>query len=210
MRMKLILLLATTLLFYTQATEEKKCKIKEYVITDNKGTFSESQQTCRDLQGEIASEDLKDSENAKKVKAIVNDFRQTDTKSYIWLGITVADVNEPPNELSNDFVFSDGSDFDDTDFVFKWLKGMESEPDYSKTKNRCSTTYFAGKEETMASYECDINEGAYGMCKIYEQCEGENSASTKFELSRANLLVFALFMACSVLKTFYGLVGMVF
>ena len=66
----------------------------------------------------------------------------------------------------NDFVFSDGSDFDDTDFVFKWLG---SEPNYSKTKNRCSMLFFAGVGDQMASFDCDLNEGAYGMCKIYEQ-----------------------------------------
>ena len=69
---------------------------------------------------------------------------------------------------------------------------------------------FGGDGDQMASFDCDLNEGAFGLCKIYEQCEDENSASTNFEFFRANLLVFALFMACSVLKTLYGLVEMVF
>jgi len=57
--MKLVLFLATTLFFYTQATKEKKC-IKEYVLTESVGLFYGSQNDCRILKGDMASEDLKD------------------------------------------------------------------------------------------------------------------------------------------------------
>ena len=80
----------------------------------------------------------------------------------------------------------------------------------------------------MASWGCD--QSAYGLCKVFENCdsedgdgtgdengdgtedesEDENSANSESDRSRANLPVFALFMACSVFKTFYALVGIVF
>ena len=34
--------------------------IKEYVLTDKKQEYSESQNACKNLEGEMASEDLKD------------------------------------------------------------------------------------------------------------------------------------------------------
>ena len=37
-----------------------ECEIKEYVITKTEATFAASKTACNDLNGEIASEDLKD------------------------------------------------------------------------------------------------------------------------------------------------------
>ena len=64
--------------------------------------------------------------------------------------------------------------------------------------------------EVMETFNCDGVGVAFGLCKTYEKCKDENSASSESERSRANLPVFALFLACSVFKTFYALVGIVF
>jgi len=197
MRMKLLLLLATTLLFYTQATEEKKCKFKEYVITDTMASYSDTQTACKNMEGEMASEDLKDSDNAKKAELVFKTFRQNFGYSPIWLGITVVDINQPADVNTNKFAFSDGTDpSSDLSFV-PWSKG---EPDYgSNGAFRCAMIDTSGK---MVASLC--SKDALGLCKTYE-CEDE--ANSESERSRANLPVFALFMACSVFKTFYALVG---
>jgi len=210
--MKLLLLLTITLLSYTQATEEKKCLIKEYVLTENKGTYSESHNACQNLEGEIASEDLKDSENSKKAEAAVENFRETDNLSMIWLGITVGDMDENPHETKNPFVFSDGTEIDESNFMYKWENGGASgDHPYinSEGKNRCSVI-FNMRGEIMQSHICDGATSGYGLCKKYENCKDENSASSESERSRANLPVFALFVACSVFKTLYALVGVAF
>jgi len=205
----LLLLLTTTLLFYTQATEEKKC-IKEYVLTDKKQEYSESQNACKNLEGEMASEDLKDSENAKKAEAAVKTFRETDT-NLIWLGIAVEDINEAPHETNNPFKFSDGTDVDDSNFIYKWEKNtMAGNHPVYKDEWRCTILAQSRETEVMATFNCDGVGVAFGLCKIYEKCKDENSASSESERSRANLPVFALFLACSVFKTFYALVGIVF
>jgi len=218
--MKLLLLFATTLLFYTEATEEKKCEIKEYVITKTEATFAASKTACNDLNGEIASEDLKDSENADKAKAVVDNFRKTHATSSIYIGVTSRNLNESPHESENPFVFSDQNVFDDTNFVYKWEKGESpDQPDYTQPEKRCSVLFYKpgnNGNENMAS--CDCNKSMYGLCKVFEKCESENDDGTEDEnsansnsgRSRANLPVFALFMAFSVFKTFFALVGIVF
>jgi len=218
--MKLLILLATSLLFYTQATEEKMC-IKEYRLTDSEAAFLQSQAECKKKEGTMASEDLNDSENAAKARSAVNAFRgvRDNENKNVWLGIAVDDITQPSDKNSNYFVLSDESEFDDTNFAFKWKKndmGVDH-PDYSNTKRRCSVLY--DKYNKMSSVEC--SDTGYGLC-VYEKCEkenedenedeteGENSANSQSENSRANLQLFALFMACSVFKTFYALVGMDF
>ena len=62
----------------------------------------------------------------------------------------------------------------------------------------------------MGSMQCVGGDSGYGLCKKFENCEDENSANSESERSRANFPVFALFMACSVFKTFYALVGIDF
>jgi len=243
--MKLLLLFATTLLFYTEATEEKKCEIKEYVITKTEATFAASKTACNDLNGEIASEDLKDSENADKAKAVVDNFRKTHATSSIYIGVTSRNLNESPHESENPFVFTDQSVFDDTNFVYMWeTNNRPEQPDYTKPEKRCAIVFYERGSDKMASWGCD--QSAYGLCKVFENCdsengegtedendddtgdengdgtgdeseggtgdesEDENSANSESGRSRANLPVFALFMACSVFVTFYALVGIVF
>jgi len=192
MRMKLLLLLATTLLFYTQATEEKKCKIKEYFILDDPASYKDAQTACKNLKGEMASEDLKDSENAKNAELVFKNFRQNVGDISIWLGITLQDINQPADVNTNKFIFSDGSDpSSDLSFV-SW---KDSQPSYGSggTFNKC---IMINKNDEMQANMC--SEDALGLCKTYE-CENSES-----ERSRANLPVFALFMACSLFKTFYA------
>ena len=129
----------------------------------------------------------------------------------IWLGITVENMNENPHETKNPFVFSDGSDSDDSDYMFKWEKDG-GEPDYDNKNNKCSVIFYDAGSDKMASKSCGDSKDTYGLCKIYEgpcerESEGENSES---ERSRANLPIFALFMACSVFKSFCALVGIGF
>jgi len=225
MRMKLLILLATSLLFYTQTTAEKECPIKEYKLTDSEAAFSASQVACKDLEGKLASEDLKDSENADKAQAAIDAWRQASSDNQwkvIWLEVTIKNIDQPSDENNNYFVFSDGSKFDDTDFAYKWEKndmGVDH-PDYTNTEIRCSYIY---QNNNMKSCSCGGFAG-HGLCAIYQKCgseddnkdetgdetEDESSASSGSELSRANLSVFALFMACSVFKTFYALVGVFF
>jgi len=207
--MKLIILLATSLLFFTQATKEKKC-VKEYVIPESEGTFKTLQEACKNLEGDLASDDLKDSENAEKAQAAINTFRQTAQYAKIWLGITVGNENELPDATKNPFVFSDGTEFDDTDFVFRWVTGGEGpdQPIYS-TDERCSTIFRGdGTDEKMTAYACEAF--VFGLCKTYQKCEDENSANSESVRSRANLPVFALFTACSVFKAFHALFGIFF
>jgi len=202
--MKLLILLATSLFFYTQATAEKKC-VKEYKITESEGAFTASQEACKNLEGDLASDDLKDSENAKKAQDVINTFRQIkeDNKyMMIYLGITVGDIFQDSDKNTNHFVFSDGTKFDDTDFAFKWSTvEMEVQPNYKDKSYKCTMIYKDKNAEVMVSNTCDGS--VYGLCKTYQECEDENSANSDSERSRANLPVFALFMACSVFKTFY-------
>ena len=141
---------------------------------------------------------------------MINYFRQIkeDNKyTMIYLGITVGDILQDSDKNTNHFVFSDGTKFDDTDFAFKWREGPDH-PDYSDTSNRCSMLYKPLNADVMVSSNCDRK--VYGLCKTYQDCEDENSANSESERSRANLPVFALFMACSVFKTFYALFGLFF
>ena len=124
----------------------------------------------------------------------------------IYLGITVDDIFQDSDKNTNHFVFSDGTKFDDTDFAFKWSTvEMEVQPNYKDKSYKCTMIYKDKNAEVMVSNTCDGS--VYGLCKTYQECEDENSANSDSERSRANLPVFALFMACSAFKTFYALVG---
>ena len=140
---------------------------------------------------------------------MINTFRQINEdneSTNIYLGITVDDIFKASDKKTNSFVFSDGTKFDDTDFAFKWSTAeMVVQPNYSDKSNRCTMIYKLLNAEVMVSDYCSYN--IYGLCKTYQECEDENSANSDSERSRANLPVFALFMACSAFKTFYALVG---
>ena len=111
-------------------------------------------------------------------------------------------MGELSHEANNPFVFSDGTDVDDSNFMYKW---SQDEPYDDSFNYKCSIIYNDGTDELINSENC--GESAHGLCKTYEKCNSVNSES---EQSRANFPVFALFMACSVFKTFYALVGSVF
>jgi len=194
--MKLILL-AITLLFYTQAKETKKC-IKEYVITENKKISSQSKDDCKTLQGEIASEDLKDSENAKKAQLAIEKFRETSQdSSQTWLGITAKNVENAAHETNNPFAFSDGTEIDESSFVWSW---GEYEPDYNDGQGNLKCVYLNTQNEQMATDECDGELAEYhALCRIEEDCV---DASSESERSRANLSVLAVFILCGIFKTF--------
>jgi len=191
--MKLVVLLATILLFYTQATETKIC-IKEYVVTENENVFSVSKNDCKTLQGEMASEDLKDSENAKKAQLAIEKFRETSQgSSLMWLGITAKNMEEAAHETNNPFAFSDGTEIDESSFVWNW---DENEPNYNNGVGDYKCAYLR-QNGKMAADKCEVSNAA--LCRIEEKCE---DASSKSERSRAKLPVFAVFILCSIFKTF--------
>jgi len=196
--MKLVLL-ATTLLFYTQATETKKCSFN-YEVTENIAQFSESKTACEKLNGELASEDLKDSENEEKAQLAVKKFRENTPQGNlkaIWLGISSKNMKSPLDKSTNGLIFSDGTDFDNRGFPYEW---DVQEPDYtSGGVFKCVKLKPSGKMGTDRE-----TAEQFALCRIEEECE---DASSESERSRANLSVFALFMACGVFKTFFLLVG---
>jgi len=192
--MKLVLI-ATALLFYTQATETKEC----YAVTETKQNFEKSNDACKKLNGKVASEDLLDSENAgKAIKAIAALSAGLDSgpPDSIWLGISARNMDQELSEADNPFSFSDGTKVDDSDFNML-LKWQCKRPQYLEPSYKCAYIYSNGK---LSHYECSLE--AFALCTV--ACEDASSGS---ELSRANSSVFALFAAASVLKAFYALVG---
>jgi len=158
---------------------------------------------CDELNGIIASEDLKDSENAEKAEVAIKTFRgESDANklSSIALGITAKDVNKPLDENDNNFAYSDKTDFDVSSFPYKWY---ENGPDYDASEYKC--VHLRG-DEVIANYLC-ASLLANALCFVEEDCEVANSDS---ERSRLNLPVFVLFMAGSVFKIVFALVGPAF
>ena len=103
-------------------------------------------------------------------------------------------MEEPLEQYSNEHAFSDGTPFSDHGFLYEW---DILQPDYTNQGAfKCAKLKSNGK---IASDQCDSELNA--LCKI-EECE---DASSESERSRVKLSVFALFMACSVLKTFFAL-----
>jgi len=192
--MKLVVLLATILLFYTQATETKIC-IKEYVVTENENVFSVSKNDCKTLQGEMASEDLKDSENAKKAQLAIEKFRETSQgSSLMWLGINSKNMKEAAHPTNNPFAFSDGTEIDGSSFVWGW---DEREPNYNNGQGNLKCVYLRQKGK-IAADECERSL-CHALCRTEEDCE---DTSSKSERSRINLSVIAAFILCSIFKTF--------
>ena len=92
----------------------------------------------------------------------------------IWLGITVGDMDENPHETKNPFVFSDGTEIDDSNFIYKWAKdsmaGYQPYANPISFVSRCSLIHNKSGTETTMSYVCDGHGSAYGLCKTYEKC----------------------------------------
>jgi len=182
-----LLLILTALLFYTKATETKECP--SYVVTEKEDKMPNLKAACEALNGKMASEDLKDSENAEAVKQAVDEFYKKKPGTDFFLGITVKDPDLSPNEDTNPFVFSDGTnfDFDDESYVYQFTSG---EPTYNDVL-KC--TYMGSGGEI---FEADCTMSMKALCFI--DCLNSGSES-----SRKNFPLFALFVAGSVFSAFF-------
>ena len=122
---------------------------------------------------------------------VIYKFRtENEIMQDFWLDITSQDEDSDPSE-NNPFVFSDGTKVEDTNMLIKWIKDG---PQYKSTY-KC--TYLG-----TSGLDTDLCNSSYnGLCRKKEKCP-LNSGSDR---SRANLP--ALFMAASVFKAFYALIG---
>ena len=136
------------------------------------------------------------SENKKKAMLAVGAFRKKDGDSKIFLGITVRDLDYSPGlPTDNPFVFSDDTVFDGSDF-FQWA----DEKPGDGYNDRCTYLDDDGK---IVNYDCD-QEGR-ALCVVESTCANSGS-----ERSRANLSIFALFVAGSAFNALHALAGFVF
>ena len=138
------------------------------------------------------------SENAEVAKVAIDKFRKTegDQSAKMFLGITARDPKQTPDEESNPFILSDGTEFDDDDFdsFYKW---SDSFPLYIDGSN-CA---YLGSDSRIYDASCDYD----GVALCYVAC-----ADSASERSRANLPLFALFVAGSVFKALHVLAGLGF
>ena len=111
-------------------------------------------------------------------------------------------MNKQINENDNNFAYSDGTDFDVSSFPYKW---NDNYPDYASWGGYYNCVLLRG-DEKITNYLC-VDLQANALCFVEKDCEVSNSDS---ERSRLNFPVFALFMAGSVFKTFFTLVGPAF
>jgi len=189
--MKLVLL-ATTLLFYSQVIETKDCL--NYEITSSLLNIEAALAECEKLEGVLASEDLLDSENMEKAAFAINKFRSENSgDDAVWVDIASQDPASKPSG-SNPYVFSDRTEVKDTNMLIKWAK--PDQPIYHDT-DKCAELSSRG----LKTKSCLSSNN--GLCRKVVECSS-NSGSN---LSRANLPVFALFMTGGVFKAFYALVG---
>jgi len=184
----------TALLFYTKATETKECQ--SYVITEKEDEIPNLIEACKALNGKMASEDLKDSENAKAAKKVVDEYHNKGQSTELYLGITVKEPEQPPNKDTNPFVFSDGTNFDidNKNFVYPWASGVPSYNDIYK----CA---YVDTDKKIWDNNCDST----GKALCFIVCPSSGSES-----SRKNFPLFALFVAGSVFNAFYALAGLDF
>ena len=116
----------------------------------------------------------------------------------IWLDVTLRDSSSTGSD-ANPFVFSNGAKVEDTNVVIRW---DVDQPFYS-LNNHCSYLAAGGlKESGCIDYYAALCK-TKGKCEEEEECPINNESGR----SRANLPVFALFMAGSVFRAFYALVG---
>ena len=102
-------------------------------------------------------------------------------------------MEEAAHETNNPFAFSDGTEIDESSFVWNW---DENEPDFNDGKGDLKCVYLM--QDKMATDKCETAKYS-ALCRIEEKCE---DASSKSERSRAKLPVFAVFILCSIFKTF--------
>ena len=118
----------------------------------------------------------------------------------IWLGISAKDMGNPLDKDMNPLVFSDGTDFDESGYAYEW---DDQEPNYLNNGDfKCTKLKINGK---MGTVPCE--EVAFNVLCMIEECEEASSESAR---SRVNLSVFAVFILCSIFKTFSALVGPAF
>jgi len=184
----------TALLFYTKVTETKECQ--SYVVTEKEDKIENLKAACKALNGKMASEDLKDSENAKVAKQAIDEYQKEDHGTMIFLGITVKKPDQTPNEDTNPFVFSDGTnfDFDDENFVYPWASGGPGYDDIYK----CA---YVETDKKIWENSCDST----GKALCFIDCPSSGSESF-----RENFPLFAFFVAGSVFNAFYALTGLDF
>ena len=129
------------------------------------------------------------SENAEAVKQAVDEFYNNKPDTRLYLGITVKDPDLSPNEDTNPFVFSDGTnfDFDDESYVYQFNSG---EPTYYDLY-KCAYLGSGGE-----IFEADCTESMKTLCFIDCLNSGSESSRKKFPL-------FALFVAGSVFNAFF-------
>jgi len=173
--------MAAALMFYLQATETKECP--NYAYTKVIAGIDKMKEACEELNGVIASEDLKDSGNVLKAKLAYDELRDEDENVFVFIGVTVRDAGETPDKVANPFVFSDDTEFKDGDFL-KWAESTI--PEYADIY-RCSI--LKNSNGKMSDVSCDQS----GRALCYVDCP-----TSGFELSRANLPLFALFLAAHV------------
>ena len=111
-------------------------------------------------------------------------------------------MEEAAHPTNNPFAFSDGTEIEESSFVWNW---DESEPDYNDGKGDYKCVYLNGKGKMKAD-ECE-RANAYALCRIEEDCVDASSESVR---SRAKLPVFAVFVLFSIFNTFSALVGPAF
>ena len=136
-------------------------------------------------------------------KLAVDKFRVGDDESRIFLGITVRDSKQNPDEISNPFVFLDGTEFDDDDYSYQWVDNFSS---HSSGRN-CAILWTDGN---IYNVRCDENGKALcymGCPKSKDKSEDENSVNSRSKRSCANLQLFALFAAASVFNALHALAG---
>jgi len=144
-----------SLLYFTQASEVKECF--KYMVDKFKRAYSPAKDACVAFKGKVASEDLKDSESAKKAIVAVYLFRAKEKDlSPIWLGINSRELGSTPHKKHNPFTFSDGTEFEEKDSTLKWAK---NEPDF-RTEFGCTYLEYG----VIKTSRCD---GTYSvLCRV--------------------------------------------
>ena len=120
-------------------------------------------------------------------KLAYDKLREEDSTSDVFIGINVRNTEQTPHETNIPFVFSDGTEFDEDDF----LKWTDNTPEY-KGDLKCTLLLDGKVLGKIGDALCD----AKGKALCYLGC-----TSSASELSRANLPLFAIFVAGGVFNT---------
>ena len=117
------------------------------------------------------------------------------------LGIQSKDENAAAS-AENPYAFSDGVEMNNDEILLKWA---DPQPNYKDGAYKCVNVV----EGRLYTGSCDFEYKV--LCKMgtneEESTTVPSPGSSKSDRSRANLPVFALFLAVSIFKTCYALVG---